>query len=119
MNVLIVDDNKIAADLLAELLADDHTVRTAYSAAEALKAANEECFDVALLDIKLPDQPGDSLAHQLKGLFPALAMIAITGSSPDELRERAGAGVGFAHVLQKPIHFDQLAGILSDQSRDA
>jgi len=116
VNVLIVDDNTEAADLLAELLADDYVVRTTHSGTQALKAVNEERFDVALVDIMLPDVPGVDLAEELRARSPALVMIAISGSSLDELRAHQGARANFSHFLQKPIDFEQLAGLLSGLS---
>ena len=59
MNVLIVDDNEAAADLLRELLSlQDHTARCTYTAQQAMDAAAAERFDAALIDLTLPDFSG-------------------------------------------------------------
>ncbi len=111
MNVLIVDDNEAAADLLQELLSlQDHTARCTYSGAQALEACAGEMFDVALVDITLPDLPGTEVARRLRaGTHPPL-LVAVTGLSSQD----AGASeVGlFDHHLQKPIDFDALDRIL-------
>ena len=61
MNVLIVDDNEAAADLLQELLTlQDHTARCTYTAQQALDAAAAERFDAALIDL-------DALAAEEQG----------------------------------------------------
>lgn len=109
MKVLIIDDNDVAADLLAELLEDEHAVRTAYSTAQALNAVKEERFDVALVDLKLPEVAGAVLARQLRSVQPALVFIAVTASSPREIQENEAAATTFSYVLQKPIHFEELA----------
>jgi CheY-like chemotaxis protein len=111
VNVLIVDDNEAAADLLQELLSlQDHTARCTYSGTQALEACANEIFDVALVDITLPDLPGTEVARRLRaGARPPL-LVAVTGLSSHD----AGASeVGlFDHHLQKPIDFDALDRIL-------
>lgn len=111
MNVLIVDDNEAAADLLQELLSlQDHTARCTYSGTQALEACANEIFDVALVDITLPDLPGTEVARRLRaGARPPL-LVAVTGlSSHDAGASEAGL---FDHHLQKPIDFDALDRIL-------
>ena len=115
MNVLIVDDNEAAADLLLELLSlQDHTARCTYSAQQALQAAAEESFDVALLDLTLPDLPGSEVARRLRQLPRPPLLVAVTGFSA---RDAIGAEPGlFDHHLQKPIDFDALDRILAETS---
>jgi len=110
--VLIVDDNQAAADLLQELLSlQDHTARCTYSAQEALIAGAEEVFDVALIDITLPDLPGTEVARRLRASSrPPALLVAVTGlSSHDTLGSDPKL---FDHHLQKPIDFDALDRIL-------
>jgi CheY-like chemotaxis protein len=85
VNVLIVDDNEAAADLLQELLTlQDHTARCTYTARQALEAAANESFDAALIDLTLPDLPGTEVARQLRASTapgtPRL-LVAISGFS--------------------------------------
>lgn len=112
MNVLIVDDNQAAADLLQELLVlQDHTARCTYTGQQALDVAAGERFDAALVDLTLPDFPGTEVARQLRaagGQAPLL--VAISGFSADEASHAAGL---FDHHLQKPIDFDVLDRILA------
>ena len=113
MNVLIVDDNQAAADLLQELLVlQDHTARCTYTGQQALDVAASEHFDAALVDLTLPDFPGTEVARQLRagarGEAPLL--VAISGFSADEASNAAGL---FDHHLQKPIDFDVLDRILA------
>lgn len=111
MNVLIVDDNQAAADLLQELLSlQDHTARCCYTAREALEASKVESFDVALVDITLPDLPGTEVARQLRATGQPPLLVAVTGLSA---QDTGGANAGlFDHHLQKPIDFDALDRIL-------
>ena len=112
--VLIVDDNRDAADSLAMLCeTENHVTRVAYSSAEALEAAQEFRPDVALLDIGLPGMDGYELARRLrhKGDTTPL-LIAITGYGQAEDRLRAQAA-GFDLHFVKPVNVESLLKALS------
>jgi DNA-binding response OmpR family regulator len=116
VNVLIVDDNEAAADLLQELLTlQDHTARCTYTARQALDAAANESFDAALIDLTLPDLPGTEVARQLRASTaqgtPRL-LVAISGFSQHDTGGQAAEGL-FDHHLQKPIDIDKLDQILA------
>lgn len=116
VNVLIVDDNQAAADLLQELLTlQDHTARCTYTAQQALDAAATERFDAALIDLTLPDLPGTEVARRLRASTtegtPQL-LVAISGFSAQDVAGASAAGL-FDHHLQKPIDLAQLDRILA------
>lgn len=116
MNVLIVDDNEPAAELLQELLTlQDHTVRCVFTGRQALDAAAGEVFDCALLDLTLPDIPGAEIARKLRADAAGrpLLLVAISGFG---INDTAGAAALFDHYLQKPIDFDALDRILAAES---
>lgn len=106
--ILIVDDNHEAAELLRDLLElNGHTVRMAWTGSDALAAMRERAAALLLVDQHLPDILGADLVPQLKEIaraqgLPACLAIGITGLGP---AERA-ALTGFDHVLAKPLHFD-------------
>jgi len=113
MNVLIVDDNESAADLLQELVTlQDHTARCAYTAQQAIDAAASEQFDAALIDLTLPDRPGTDVARHLRATGgTAMLLIAISGYGAGEAGSDA-PGL-FDHHLQKPIDLDALESLLT------
>ncbi|SAK66857.1 PAS domain-containing hybrid sensor histidine kinase/response regulator [Caballeronia ptereochthonis] len=114
LRILIVDDNRDAADSLAMLCeSEGHVARVAYSSAEALEAAPLLAPDVALLDIGLPDIDGYELARRLrrKGETTPL-LIAITGYGQAEDRLRAQSA-GFDYHFVKPVNVDSLLKLLS------
>lgn len=118
MNLLIVDDNEAAADLLKELLElQDHTARCTYTAQQALEAAAAEDFDAALIDVTLPDLPGTEVARRLRlnALGKPLLLVAISGLPAEEVTAASGTAL-FDHHLQKPIDFDVLDRILASAS---
>jgi CheY-like chemotaxis protein len=113
--VLIVDDNRDAADSLSLLLGlDGHDVRVAYTGRQALELARVFRPEGVILDLGLPDMNGYDVARLLRqdpGLRPA-ALVALTGWDQDEHRQRAREA-GFDHHLTKPVDFDQLAAVLA------
>ncbi|MBP0588554.1 PAS domain-containing protein [Paraburkholderia sp. LEh10] len=114
LRILIVDDNRDAADSLTMLCeSEGHLTRAAYSSAEALDAAATFRPDVALLDIGLPDIDGYELARRLrpKGESRPL-LIAITGYGQTEDRLRAQSA-GFDYHFVKPVNIDSLLKLLS------
>ncbi|OLL28202.1 hybrid sensor histidine kinase/response regulator [Burkholderia sp. SRS-W-2-2016] len=114
LRMLVVDDNRDAADSLAMLCeSEGHAARVAYSSAEALDVAPPFAPDVALLDIGLPDIDGYELAKQLrrKGDTKPL-LIAITGYGQTEDRLRAQAA-GFDYHFVKPVNIDSLLALLA------
>jgi len=108
--ILIVDDNRDAADGLAYLLRRiGHTTRVAYDGPQALAMAEEFCPDIALLDIGLPVMDGFELAEQLRrqARGSAIRFIAITGYGQDVDRAHSRTAGFHAHLV-KPVDFAQL-----------
>ena len=81
MNILIVDDEVTALRDLARVLRDaapEATVETADGAKKALASCRKQAFDVAFLDITMPDKDGLTLAKELKQLCPLLNIVMVT-----------------------------------------
>lgn len=112
LNILIIDDNREAAELFQELLEmQDYTVRCAFNGAQALELARAEAAGVYLVDLTLPDVHGTDLARQLRELSgdKQPMVIAVTGLASDGSDEMAV----FDHFLQKPVDFEKLERILA------
>lgn len=113
--VLIVDDNRDAADSLGVLLkilgADAHVV---YSGAQALAAIPTLRPDVVLLDIGMPGMNGFEVARQIRahGDFKGLTLIALTGWGKEEDHRRSQEA-GFDFHLTKPPDFVALKALLN------
>jgi signal transduction histidine kinase/DNA-binding response OmpR family regulator len=114
--VLVVDDNRDAADSLSMLLAlQGHTPEVAYSGDEAIQRAENFRPEVALLDIGLPGMSGYELAQRLRAM-PQLAgirLVAITGYGQPEDYQRTREA-GFDEHLVKPIDHRALQRSLGD-----
>ena len=114
--ILVVDDNKDAADGLGEFLdASGHVTRVAYDGVSALEAANQFRPDVALLDLGLPVMDGHELARRLRSLLSEAPpkLVAITGYG-DQLDRRQSSESGFDHHLLKPADPSELFRLIED-----
>lgn len=116
LRILVVEDNKDAADSLAMLLRIRcaHRVDVAYTGLQALQTANIHRPDVVLLDLGLPGINGFQVAEQLRAMPDAeeIVIIAITGHSQPEIADASDAG-GIDLHLTKPVDVGQLLSYLS------
>ena len=113
--VLIVDDNRDAAESLAILLEmAGHEVRVAHLGRAALTLAQTFRPDTAVLDIGMPDLSGYEVAESLRREAWAadIQLIALTGWGQDADKRRA-LEAGFHHHLIKPVDADRLAEIVA------
>nr|WKF61599.1 Sensor histidine kinase TmoS [Paraburkholderia busanensis] len=113
--VLVVDDNRDAADSLSMLLTlQGHTTEVAYSGDEALLRAQTFRPDVALLDIGLPGMSGYELAQRFRATpgLDAVRLVAVTGYGQPEDYQRTREA-GFDDHLVKPVEQAALQRSLS------
>ena len=112
--ILIVDDNRDAAEALAELLRDfGHDVSTAFDGRSALDSATTHRPELVLLDISMPEMDGFEVAHRLRqevGLQDAI-LVALSGYGEDRHR-RLSREAGFDHHVTKPVDARKLEELL-------
>ena len=116
--VLVVDDNRDAAETLGMLLETvGHDVQLAHDSDRALEVAANDAFDAFVLDIGLPGMDGYALARELRargGREAAATFIALTGYGSEADRHR-GNEAGFDHYLVKPADLAELARLLQQE----
>ncbi|MDR5740207.1 PAS domain-containing protein [Caballeronia sp. LZ016] len=114
LKILIVDDNRDAADSLSLVCqSEGHATRTCYGPEEAIQQALSFQPDVALLDIGLPQMDGYELAGRLRAKGHTVpVLIAITGYGQAEDRLKAQAA-GFDRHFVKPVDINALLDLLS------
>jgi CheY-like chemotaxis protein len=112
--ILVVDDDRDSAEMIAEFLAmQGHETTFALNGQTAVATALELVPDLALLDITLPDMSGYELAQRLRA-HPSLSrliLVAFTGWSGPE-HEAKALESGFDHHMVKPIDFATLQRVL-------
>jgi CheY-like chemotaxis protein len=112
--VLIVDDNRDAAESLAMLLGlMGLTTRVANGGHAALEALPAFKPSLVFLDIGMPDMDGHEVARHVRALpeWQHLILVAMTGWGQDEDRRRSHAA-GFDHHLIKPVDIRALEALL-------
>jgi PAS domain S-box-containing protein len=112
--VLVVDDNHDSADTMVQVLElMGHEARAAYTAAEALRIAEDFLPELALLDLNLPDADGFSVLQRLRDrpTLVHLYVAAMTGYGQKSDRESTRAA-GFDAHLTKPVDVEQLREVL-------
>jgi CheY-like chemotaxis protein len=83
--ILLVDDDQDLIEMNRTVFAQrGHTVKVAYSAAEAEKAVQNDPPELAVLDVMMEDKTvGFELARKLHRLYPKMPMIMLTGISKE------------------------------------
>lgn len=110
LRLLVVDDNKDAADSLAIFLdAAGHKVFVEYNAISAIACAHMVSPQICILDIGLPDMDGNELASQLRAMPETVnaILIAVTGYSHERDKKKSIAA-GFDHHFVKPVDVAKL-----------
>ena len=112
--VLVVDDNRDAADMTAELLTTlGCETRSVYDGDSAVSAAEQMQPDVILLDIGLPDVNGYDVCRRIRqeAWGSETTIVALTGWGQAQDRLESDAA-GFNAHLVKPVAADSLIALL-------
>ncbi|MEE8473262.1 MAG: ATP-binding protein [Dehalococcoidia bacterium] len=111
-NILVVDDDLGFLEVIKRILqAKGYAVDTAASGGEAIAGNGDRPYDVAILDISLPDMGGTELLPAVIELHPDIIAIMLTGrSSVDNAIQSLNLGA-FA-FLEKPLDPDQLLSVI-------
>lgn len=115
-NILVVDDEPEIADLVGVYLqSEGFSVAKCHSGKEALDAAREQEFDLAVLDVMLPDISGFTLCAQLREghAFPILMLTAKAG----DMDKINGLTIGADDYMTKPFNPLELAARVKAQLR--
>ncbi|MBT3601693.1 MAG: response regulator, partial [Candidatus Latescibacteria bacterium] len=105
-NILIVEDESIVRSFLTRALSSHHQVDAESNGRKGLAQFSKKTYDVVLVDLGMPDLPGDQVIAQMRRTAPNVSAILITGwqLSKDDPRYLA-----FDFHLQKP--FDSVSKI--------
>jgi DNA-binding response OmpR family regulator len=110
--VLVVEDHPDTLDLVAEMLRRlGYQVRTAVTAAQALRSVAAARPDAILLDVKLPDAAGVAGLEQLRNLLPAVPIVMLTANT-DAAVARETLKRGAFDYITKPFDVDRLKSVL-------
>ena len=102
-NILIVDDEKEIADLIEVCLQNDgYTVQKCYNGIEALKYIESKPFDLAILDVMLPDIDGFRICQKIRErYYYPIIMLTARGEDMDKI---LGLEYGADDYITKPFN---------------
>lgn len=106
--ILAVDDELLIRDLLYDFFSSqDWDIVVAESGEKGMEFLKNQKFDLALIDIKMPDMDGLTLTGKIRDLYPELPVIIMTGypsidSAIDALRYKVD------DYIIKPFNVNQL-----------
>jgi two-component system alkaline phosphatase synthesis response regulator PhoP len=107
-SILFLEDEKNIGETLTERLQEEYSeVIWAATVAEAEQQLNQRTFDLALLDIGLPDGSGFDGAESIRNAHPETAVVFLTamGTPDDRIR---GLEMGAEDYVVKPFHLQEL-----------
>lgn len=94
--LIVVDDHEVVREGLVAVLSrepDLEVVGTAATGREAAELARRTRPDLAIVDLRLPDTPGDALCRELRALLPDLEVVVLSSSlTEDGVRSAMDAG---------------------------
>jgi len=108
--VLVVDDEKLVADSLSEILnCFNYDASPFYTGEAAIEAARQQCPDFVLSDVVMPTLNGVETVKKIREICPTARVILLSGNAAtaDLLRQAHSEGHDF-ELLAKPIHPDEL-----------
>ena len=114
IRVLLIDDEETLLEYMSKrLLRKGFTVKATFSGEEALEAAKQEHFDVAIVDLKMPGMDGVETQKRLHEIQPFLQCVVLTGHGSIDTALESGQEDAFRYLL-KPIDYDALLSSIKD-----
>lgn len=114
VRILVVEDETLLRMLVVETLTDHGCLtEEAASFREALQKFQRlgDGLGGAIIDLGLPDKPGDDLVREIRALRPDLPILLATGYGTDTIRERLAQDARL-QILSKPFDPDDIATAL-------
>jgi two-component system response regulator AtoC len=115
--ILIVDDDENIRKVLMAILEDKgYNMVAVGTAREAIKKTEKDCYNLALIDIRLPDMEGIDLLTKIRETTPRMRKIIITGyptlqNAVDAVNRGADA------YIMKPFDVERVLSTISEQLR--
>lgn len=114
IRVLLVDDEESLLEYMSKLLLKrGFTVKCTFSGEQALEAANQAHYDVAVVDLKMPGIDGVETQKRLKDIQPFLQCIVLTGHGSVESALESGQQDAFKYLV-KPVDYDALVNTIGE-----
>ena len=115
VRILVVDDDQSVRTVFSTKLAGEgYVVETAENGKQAIEMSKRQFYELALIDIKLPDMEGTKLLSAMKEATPKMRKIIVTGHA--ELQNAISAvNEGADGYLTKPVDLNILVAKVKEQ----
>lgn len=115
--ILVIDDDESMRKLLVMTLESrGYSVDTARDGKEAIRKSNSDLYDLALVDLRLPDMDGIELLTAMKQIAPTMMKIILTGYPSLESAIEA-INKGADGYVVKPVKTEQLLSTVQEHLR--
>lgn len=110
--ILVIDDEEVVGESLRRTFQDDgYVIEIAHSGLEGLQKTRRDKFDLAIVDLKMPDISGLDVIKKIKEEQPDMMMVMITGySTVDSATEALKTGV--FDYLPKPFTPEEISNVV-------
>ncbi len=106
--LLVVDDEINIIKTLGSILQDeDHIVYSCRTGEEAMEFLRMNDVDLAILDVWLPDVDGIDLLERIKGMYPDVAVVMISGHGSIDIAVKS-TKLGAYDFIQKPLAMERI-----------
>ena len=113
--ILVIDDDENIRKVLETILEDEgYIVETAETAKTGIKESERAFFNLALIDVRLPDMEGIELLSKLRDTKPKMRKIIVTGY-PTLQNAVAAVNKGADAYVMKPFEVDKILQTIREQ----
>ena len=113
--ILVIDDDENIRKVLETILEDEgYIVETAETAKKGIEKSEKEFYNLALIDVRLPDMEGIELLSKLRNTKPKMRKIIVTGY-PTLQNAVAAVNRGADAYVMKPFEVDKILQTIREQ----
>ncbi len=114
LHILVVDDKKVIGDFFNLTMGYyGHHITVVHDLPEAMEAVKNHQFDIAFMDMVMPDNDGVEVLKKIRAVSPGLPVVMMSGYSLDEKRKQARS-LGAVECLKKPFEVDDIRRVVKD-----
>lgn len=113
--ILLIDDDENILKVLQTILEDEgYFVETANTAKKGIEKSNKAFYNLALIDVRLPDMEGIELLPKLRNTKPKMRKIIVTGY-PTLQNAVSAVNKGADAYVMKPFEVEKILQTIKDQ----
>lgn len=114
LNILVVDDKKVIGDFFNLTMGYyGHQITVAHDLFDTLRAVKQQQFDIAFMDVMMPQHDGVEVLREVRSISPQLAVVMMSGYSLEDKRQQASL-LGAVDCLNKPFEVDDIRRVVRE-----